>query len=210
MEHAPPKCFFPEEKDKKGAYLYRKQLIKVPSCDDHNTKKSNDNVYALWHLAPLDGVNRFGRMIADTVLQRMADRDWSMRGGAFARRILGEFSELDHGRPVGKVDAKRMLRFLRSCAQAVYFYEKFQKLLGPLRVTNIGNDFRDSRKSAVLRDRERFFDSEMGNSESKGANPGVFQYSVCEKPDDGIILVRLLFFGTLKHWVYRHPYAREN
>jgi hypothetical protein len=210
MEHAPPKCFFPEEKDIKGNYLYRKQLIKVPSCDEHNTRKSNDDVYAVWHLAPLDGVNKFGHMIMKTVLQRMADHDWEKRGGAFARRILAEFSELDHGRPVGKVDAPRMLEFLRLCARAVYFYETYNKLLGPLRVTNIGNDFRDSAKTAMIRSREHFFDSEMGNAEIRGANPGVFNYSICEKSNERIILVRLVFYGTLKHWVYRHPDAREN
>src|SRR5947208_14670020 len=53
MAHAPPKCFFPEEKDNSGNYLSSKQLIKVPSCDEHTTKKSNDDVYALWHLDPL-------------------------------------------------------------------------------------------------------------------------------------------------------------
>ena len=30
MEHAPPKCFFPEETDEKGTYVFRRDLIKVP------------------------------------------------------------------------------------------------------------------------------------------------------------------------------------
>ena len=36
-EHIPPKCLFP-----KG---YRKELITVPSCDEHNTQKSNKDEY---------------------------------------------------------------------------------------------------------------------------------------------------------------------
>jgi hypothetical protein len=149
-------------------------------------------------------------MLIDTVLQRMADHDWNKRGGAFARRVLSEFSEIDNGRPVGNVDAKRMIRFIRLCAQAVYFYEKFEKLLGTLRVTNTGNDFRDAKKTAAIRKRESFFDSEMTGCEVKGANPGVFQYSICEKTERGIILVRLEFYGAFKHWVFRHPDANEN
>ena len=211
MEHAPPRCFFPEEKDENGAYLYRKELMKVPSCDEHNTKKSSDDVYALWHLAPVVGVNECGLLILSTVLQRVADHDWDKRGGALARRILNEFSELDdEGRPIGKVDAPRMIRFMVACARAVYFYEKFEKLLGPLRVTNTGNDFRDPLKAEALRAHERFFDSEMGNCEVRGSNPRVFQYSICQKPERGIILVRLVFYGASKHWVFRHPDAREN
>ena len=82
MEHAPPKCFFPEETDEKGTYVFRRDLMKVPSCDRHNTEKSSDDVYALWHLAALDGVNDCGRMLRENLLRRMAARDWQKKGGA--------------------------------------------------------------------------------------------------------------------------------
>jgi hypothetical protein len=39
VEHAPPKCLFPE----KGGF--RKRLITVPSCSLHNSKKSKDDEY---------------------------------------------------------------------------------------------------------------------------------------------------------------------
>jgi hypothetical protein len=45
-EHVPPLCFFPDEKDTRGHSLYRKNLITVPSCDDHNTQKSEGDLYA--------------------------------------------------------------------------------------------------------------------------------------------------------------------
>src|SRR5207249_7535044 len=41
-EHVPPKCIFPERKDTDGQDL-RAQLITVPSCDIHNSKKSKDD-----------------------------------------------------------------------------------------------------------------------------------------------------------------------
>lgn len=40
-EHVPPKSFFP----KGGARDYRRNLIKVPSCDAHNSLKSKDDEY---------------------------------------------------------------------------------------------------------------------------------------------------------------------
>lgn len=43
VEHVPPKCIFPEQKDSLGGQDLRKQLITVPACDVHNTKKSRDD-----------------------------------------------------------------------------------------------------------------------------------------------------------------------
>src|ERR1700681_2113661 len=50
VEHVPPKCFFPDEKDANGNLPYRKQLITVPACDDHNLRRSKDDFYAAFHL----------------------------------------------------------------------------------------------------------------------------------------------------------------
>ncbi len=44
-EHIPPKCIFPEAKDL--GIDYRKNLIKVPSCDTHNLQKSKDDEYLM-------------------------------------------------------------------------------------------------------------------------------------------------------------------
>jgi hypothetical protein len=207
MEHAPPKCFFPEETDEKGTHLFRRDLIKVPSCNRHNTETSSDDVYALWHLAALDGVNDCGRMVRENLLQRMAARDWQERGGALMHRLWNEVYEIDQGRPIAKVDSQRMLRFLRQCAQAVFFFHTFKKLILPLRVTNLGNDFRDFERVEGLRKRQDFFDSEMGGAGLNGSNPDVFHYSISEKSEQGIILIRLVFYGNLKHWIYHRPDA---
>jgi len=42
-EHTPPRCFFPEAKAI-GRDL-RRDLITVPSCDRHNSKKSKDDEF---------------------------------------------------------------------------------------------------------------------------------------------------------------------
>ena len=42
-EHAPPECLFPKEKEC-GRDL-RRNLITVPSCDEHNSKKSKDDEF---------------------------------------------------------------------------------------------------------------------------------------------------------------------
>ena len=50
VEHVPPRCLFPEKKDLPPVIDLRKQLITVPSCDEHNTAKSQDDEYLLYLL----------------------------------------------------------------------------------------------------------------------------------------------------------------
>lgn len=46
-DHIPPICFFPEEKDIPKDKDYRKNLITVPACEEHNLKTSKDDEY-IW------------------------------------------------------------------------------------------------------------------------------------------------------------------
>ncbi|HAL72447.1 MAG TPA: hypothetical protein DCP71_11805 [Verrucomicrobiales bacterium] len=97
-----------------------------------------------------------------------------------------------------------MQEFLCSVARGVYFYEKYEKLIVPLKVTNIGNDFSNFEKNIILKKRERHFDSEIGDAPVLGENPKVFNYSIQVK-SNGIKLVRLVFYGNLKYWVFYLP-----
>lgn len=49
-EHVPPKCLFPKDKLSSKGLGYRQNLIKVPSCDVHNSLKSKDDEYLLFLL----------------------------------------------------------------------------------------------------------------------------------------------------------------
>jgi len=59
LEHIPPKCIFPEKKDIDKIFnqSFRDELITVPSCDLHNSKKSKDDEYFLVCLSSLVGNN---------------------------------------------------------------------------------------------------------------------------------------------------------
>ncbi len=58
-EHVPPKCFFPEKKDV-GHDGFRKNLITVPSCDEHNYQKSDDDEFLLASVAAVLNNNSVG------------------------------------------------------------------------------------------------------------------------------------------------------
>lgn len=44
-EHVPPQGIFPRQKDSPDGKDFRKQLIRVPSCENHNTDKSGEDEY---------------------------------------------------------------------------------------------------------------------------------------------------------------------
>lgn len=104
----------------------------------------------------------------------------------------------------GLLDADRMQQFLCMLARALYFYEKFEKLIVPLKVANMSNCYRDEAHLQALMKKEMFFESELQEAKILGANPEVFSYSILEK-SDGTILVQMVFYGTLKNWVFHSP-----
>ncbi len=74
MEHVPPKCLFPESKDLPSGVDLRKNLIKVPSCDQHNSHKSLDDEYFMFVIASAFHGNNPREKHFDTKIMRAAKR----------------------------------------------------------------------------------------------------------------------------------------
>ena len=67
----PPKCLFPEKKDLKDISLdLRKALIKVPSCVDHNCKKSGDDEYLFNVLSMTIQTGKYGLLNFESKVMR--------------------------------------------------------------------------------------------------------------------------------------------
>jgi hypothetical protein len=80
-EHVPPKCLFPEQKDSPDGKDYRKNLITVPSCDIHNSAKSQEDEYFLMYMATNAFANQAASLHQNTKLLRTLDynpRVWAM------------------------------------------------------------------------------------------------------------------------------------
>jgi hypothetical protein len=58
-EHVPPRNLFPQASESGGAD-HRINLITVPSCDAHNSAKSNDDEFLMVSLAGIIGNNSVG------------------------------------------------------------------------------------------------------------------------------------------------------
>jgi hypothetical protein len=208
-EHVPPLCFFPDKEDKRGHSLYRKNLIRVPSCDDHNTEKSEDDLYAAFHLASMIRGNHCAALVRDAVIARVLKNDQANRDGAFTKLLLSQTRGRVGENVAGELDPKRMVRFLALCARGLYFYQTLRKLKLPLRVASVDYDLLDPAKREQCEAWRRSFNEEMKGCKYHGNNPDVFRYAICEKPEKGVVMIEMIFFGELQRWAFYHPDAER-
>lgn len=128
-EHVPPVCLFPEEKDIKTS-IFRNNLITVPSCDLHNSKKSKDDEFLMACLAGIVGNNVIGFFHNVTKVKRALARQGEdlvhilMRDSKkeVIKNIKGDIIPVLVGRP----DFDRLRSCFLHIAYGLY-YHKFGK-----------------------------------------------------------------------------------
>jgi hypothetical protein len=208
-EHVPPLCFFPDEKDINNQSLFRKNLISVPSCDVHNTGKSEDDFYAAFHLAGTIRGNHCASLVRNGVIARAMKRDQDKRGGAFTKLLVSQIRGKLGENFVGQLDPERMVNFLKLCARGLYFYEKLKPLKLPLRVASVDYELPDPVHRKQCEAWRTSFNAEMQGCEFHGDNRDVFTYAVCEKPEKNVVMVEMVFFGEIQRWAFYHPEAER-
>lgn len=202
VEHAPPKCLFPEQKDLPPGVDLKKNLITVPSCDEHNTKKSKDDEYLLFCLLMNIANNETAFTHFKTKMMRALERNPKLIESFIKEkeRVIvedKETGELAHTYII-KVDTVKLLNSFEHIAKALYFdrYSEifegrcvilydFALVHGPEDEAKI-NDFIQG-TSQQMRD---FFDPQI----HAGENPVVFKYYL-EDVGKGHVL-RMQFYGA--------------
>lgn len=119
-EHFPPKSFFPN----RGKDL---QLRTVPSCEEHNNGKSNDDIYVLTHIclnASKGGENLPFKRFIESVLPQVN------RSKGFHHSIMHGAFELGNGARAYQVDVDRFDNFFDNFVSAI-FYDHFKIQLNP-------------------------------------------------------------------------------
>lgn len=134
VEHVPPRCLFPEQKDLPSGVDLRKQLITVPSCDAHNTSKSMDDEYLLYALSmniPNNSTasNHFSTKIlraiqrSQSVIRKFTDRQLPVK---VENAQTGEI----HETVALLVDRERLENALTMIGRALYFHHFKTKWVG--------------------------------------------------------------------------------
>lgn len=202
-EHSPPKCLFPESRDTEDGVDHRRNLITVPSCDAHNSGKSQDDEYLLHVLAASYTSSPIGLNQFITKVRRAFERSPS-KAKAFALQSAPvmlrreEQPEWEEGLQV-LVRGDRLDSVLSNCARALYFHETGLQMLVPAQVITAFTMYNDPLFQAQVDKAIQATDSYFAKAHPKGENQGVFWYKFEEGAKTAIFL--LCFYGQSKAMV---------
>jgi len=198
-EHIPPLCIFPEMKD--VGEDYRKNLITVPSCDEHNLKKSKDDEFLMTFITGYIRNNFVGYTQTKTKLKRALERKYT----GFINSILKDARELNLKTSNGTVfpviagtpDLDRLKKCIEQIACGLYFYEFGKQFKGEIRIVY---DFLPYEDEYINKLKAYFHDGckkEADRFPIKGDNPKTFTFQIVPPDECGIIGLKLSFFeGT--------------
>ncbi|WP_427501077.1 hypothetical protein ACQE3E_21910 [Methylomonas sp. MED-D] len=199
VEHAPPRCIFPEQKDLQPGENYRVNLITVPSCDEHNTQKSKEDEYLLYILPSTVGVNEVGLNQFLTKVQRAIVRKPSL-GSQLANnpipvKIHDTKTNILSDAVALEIDIGRIQDALEKTARAIYFHHTNKKHMGSLNVVgnfslNLQNILLNEQSAALF----EMADVLLESQQYYGDNQKVFKYRFVETGKIGIL--DLTFYGS--------------
>ncbi|RLD26893.1 MAG: hypothetical protein DRI75_10765 [Bacteroidetes bacterium] len=214
-EHVPPLCLFPEIKDTKGIN-FRKNLITVPSCDIHNSKKSDDDEFLMLSLSGLIKNNPIGNFHQLTKSNRSLKRKSKdfLEKQILRNHILkkvkttdGKFQMVSIGNP----NTERLLKCLEHIAYGVYYQEFKERFEGEIRMVLEFIEYHDDNMQTMKKFlKKRFAGEKELNKEIKGGNLLVFYYHFLEPDNFGLIGMRIVFYGTAEvYFSFKGNNAKE-
>jgi hypothetical protein len=200
VEHAPPRCIFPERKDVPSGKDYRRDLITVPSCELHNTATSRDDEYLLYILSASITSSDVGLTQFLSKVKRAAERSPALASSMVVSsdpvKIFHEDTqELKDAYGI-QVEGNRVDLVLKKIAAALYFHEKKVRFGGEIKVVTEFTLYNDptlnSSIASAVPVAEEYFSAHPKN----GSNPDVFFYRFEEGPNSAIMLMN--FYETSK------------
>ncbi|NLE05223.1 MAG: hypothetical protein GX638_10565 [Crenarchaeota archaeon] len=211
-EHVPPKCLFPEEKDVKEIYVqsYRKNLITVPSCDEHNMVKSNEDEYLMTCLSGRVGNNGVAYVHNATKVKRARYRNPNM-----IKILKDDILKIKGNEfPVqwATFDVKKLMYSFEAIARALYFHEQNKNFNGNCKLVSRIFTHPDARKWSNFNLRAtELIEKEQPHwgTKIKGDNTKIFTYQF--SPIDGFKCQTLVltFYEATKIFVILSGMTQE-
>ncbi len=197
-EHVPPKCLFPEKKDLSDQD-YRKNLITVPSCDEHNSRKSRDDEFLMACLAPVVGNNSTAYLHTATKVARAQARNRRLTNDTI-RQARGLNLPAREGITfpvlVGKPDMPRLCRTLQAVARGLHFHARRTRFAGKVVVIPSFVDFQSGSTISVIQVMSyQMMESERQSWESHGDNPQIFSYQIGPADQFGLTPMVMTFYS---------------
>lgn len=198
-EHCPPLCLFPESKDVEGLN-FRNDLITVPSCEKHNSKKSKDDEFLMLAIAGIVGNNSLGyRQTITKVNRALRRKSFDFLGKAIMRNLKSGSVKSVSGYefPVlfGNPDHERFIKCFQHIACGIYHHEYGKRFEGKVDILLGFIKYSKRDNQNFLEFIKKRFDLEDLRQEVKGKNPAVFTYQLCAPDKNGLIGFKLVFYG---------------
>lgn len=206
-EHVPPQCLFPEKKDI-GTDQYRNNLITVPSCDLHNTKKSKDDEFLMAILSGYTGNNFLGFVHTQTKVARAMERNERFLD-VFLKDAAPKWVKNKSGNPMpilqGTPDFPRLTRCFENIAHGLY-YHHFKKTFDGrifciIDFVNYMNENAEKWKHLY----RKVYELEAHEFKMEGNSPQIFKYLITKPLEDGAFGMRLIFYEGAMVSVSFHP-----
>ncbi|WP_244442624.1 hypothetical protein [Azospirillum lipoferum] len=207
-EHVPPKCLFPEGKE--FGEDFRKNLITVPSCDQHNSAKSSDDEFLMISLAGIIGNNSIGFRHKFSKVNRAIRRNSKI---LLEEVFVGEkkifaiecrnnsFIDCIWGTP----NYERLSRCFDRIVRGIYLHHFGEKFFGETRVVLGYLSIKEPSARNFyhfIRDKSEI---ELRDKQNHGNNPDVFYYQISDRDQFGISLVRFCFYGGINIYASLKP-----
>lgn len=191
-EHAPPRCLFPAAKDTADGANYRKNLITVPACDEHNSEMSCDDEYLMFALSGSYtssgvGLGQFLTKVARAFERQPSKRLNFIRKSAPVRLRRVGVSIWEDGAQV-VLEGHRIDNVLANCARALYFYRTGRKFLGPAHVLTNFTMYHDPNFQEEVTNAFEAAERHFAGAPALGDNPAVFTYQFDESAATALFL----------------------
>jgi hypothetical protein len=202
-EHVPPQCFFPEQKDLPEGVDYRRNLIQVPSCDEHNLHSSEDDEYLLVIIA----AHYLNNQAAYSHYMTKIIRTFRHSGGLRQRFFESCFPATLNGEPTVAIvpETDRLLSELDKIARGIHYRHFGQKWLAPSlwifspsRLRSTGS-FYDHLSLRICTEAE----NQIGDTPQYGDNPDIFYYQAYR--DDLLTMLKIVFYCGFEVFVLDVP-----
>lgn len=202
VEHAPPKCLFPRQRDLPEGVNLRDQLITVPSCNEHNQQRSRDDEYLLYTLVINAASNDIARNHFFAAIMRRIERNPSLIQRYMSTSVPVTTENLETGETANtfavNIEYDRFKDSIDNLARAIYFHHFGLKLLSSITIQpefmlrTLDPEY--AHINGMITEISRASDVFFSESDYHGTNPEVFKYQI-DEDNQGRKMMRLHFYN---------------
>jgi hypothetical protein len=202
VEHIPAQCFFPEKKDLAEDLDFRKELITVPSCETHNTKKSGDDEYLFYVIPMTLRANKHATHHFETKILRAINRRPALINHLLDKSrhaYVRDPIKLDDFVTVAiSLDYDRIEKVLMLLARGLYYHHFETKYMNKVEIITefliSMDDINSKAHNDSLAEMFKWAEQIFQNQTKFGTNPEIFFYQVVDAKPQAEKIFRVVFY----------------